>query len=73
MKFTSAHRCDLTSCRLLGSGELPERLVVAILLILPPLACLRHVFRQLSNLWDLPILNIIIKSCKRSKMGLMST
>ncbi len=44
------------------SGK-PERLVVAILLVLSPLACLRHVFRQFSDLWDLAILNIIINIC----------
>ena len=45
------------------SGK-PERLVMAILLVLPPLACLRHIFRQLSKLRDLAILDIIIKTCE---------
>ena len=48
----------------------PEWLVVAILPVLSPLACLRHVFRQLSKLWDLAVLKIIITVCKQSKVVL---
>ena len=44
-------------------AEVPEGLVMTIMLIFASLASLGHVFRQLSILWHLSFLDIIVKIC----------